>query len=686
MLAILYAFLLCACEVFAGGSSPSWHKYVRGPTSQIVRPEAIWKTAGDVTNAEALINQKGVATLRRNQTSDPVPSITLDFGINIVGYLQVSFAGASKNSPGVKLAFSETKEYLTNISDFTRSDNGDTITPGTDQFAVPSKPYKWTDTNGCLYNGTQVCADGLHGFRYMRIALDALAADAPYTSPNGTVEIDAVTLDFTAFLGTPDTYTGWFECSDEDLTQYWYDSAYTNEMITDHFRFSDVDPRGSSSPTLKGKLVLFDGAKRDRDPYVGDIAVSGLTSYLTHNTSVAAKNVIADLANHQRSDGWIPPASIDNYTLPLFDYPLWWVVTGWEYVLYTGDLDFAHSFYPNLVAVLDHFYTYVTDHNGLLSKGLNGTGGYGDYAFLPRTGEVTYYNALYVLGLKYASAWASSVNEKASSQTWAARATTVSKAINEYLWDPTVEAYLDSSNLTEGRRHAQDGNGMVILAGVANSSRAEASLKYLSTHTSQPYGNAFYDQAVPGVDNATERVYAFISFFELQGRFLANQADSAIEEIDRLYGWMVSHDPTITVWEGIGPNGSKYEQSYTSCAHGWSTGVVSLLSNYVLGVMPTGPGFDTYTVKPYPPSNLTWASGEVSTPHGPISVKWEAKPSGSAFELTVVAPKGTLGTISVPANAGQAVYLDREKTKAKVVNDYVTFGKLQPGTHTVKVT
>jgi hypothetical protein len=66
-----------------------------------------------------------------------VPSITVDFGKVVVGYPKVGFAGASANHPGVRLAFSETTQYLTDISDFTRSDNGDRITPGTDQFAVP---------------------------------------------------------------------------------------------------------------------------------------------------------------------------------------------------------------------------------------------------------------------------------------------------------------------------------------------------------------------------------------------------------------------------------------------------------------------------------------------------------------------------------------------------------------------
>lgn len=52
-----------------------------------------------------------------------VPSIVLDFGTNIVGYLQISFGGASNNMPGIRLAFSETLTFLTDISDFSRSDN-----------------------------------------------------------------------------------------------------------------------------------------------------------------------------------------------------------------------------------------------------------------------------------------------------------------------------------------------------------------------------------------------------------------------------------------------------------------------------------------------------------------------------------------------------------------------------------
>ena len=658
-------------------------------------PSAVTTTRVRITVTKDQSTPKGEYT-RINEiwpglvAADPAPpSITLDFGKVVVGYPRISFAGASANNPGVRIATSETLQYLSDRSDFTRSDvNGG---PGTDQHAVAQQGEIWTDTKGCQY-GTKVCADGLHGFRYLKISLDALASDAPSASPYGTVRINGVSLDFSAFLGTPSSYTGWFESSDPKLNQYWYDASYTNELVTDTFRPGDVDPRGADSPSLDGKLVLQDGAKRDRDPYVGDIAVSGRTTYLTHDTAVAARNVLADLADHQRSDGWIPPASINNYTLPLFDYPMWWVTSSWDYVLYSGDTAYAQSYYPNLVKVLDDWYPSVTDSNGLLSKGLNGTSGYGDYAFLPRSGEVTYYNTLYVQALKDAAALAGSLGHTADADKWQARARTVSTAVNAHLWDSATGAYLDSA--TGPARHGQDGNGLAVVAGVADQAQATSALDYLARTTSLPYGNSFMDNNTL-VDDGTQRVYAFTSYPDIQARFLSGQADSAIDEIKRLYGWMAGHGPGTTDWEGIGADGSMYEGAYTSAAHGWSTGVVPALTNDLLGATPTGPGFSTWSVQPHPGS-VTWARGQLPTPHGPLQVSWNVGNGAQQFGLTLTAPKGTSGDVSVPVTGKAVVRVDGRivwngtaasaGSGATLQNGYVTLPGLRPGTHTVTVT
>ena len=140
--------------------------------------------------------------------------------------------------------------------------------------------------------------------------MDALASDSPYTSPYGSVSIDSLSLNISAFLGTPDTFTGWFESSDDQLNQWWYDGVYTNDLCTDVLDANSTDPRNAASPGILGKLVIIDGAKRDRLPYTGDLAVSARTSYLSHDVPQAARDVLEDLANHQRADGWIPPASM----------------------------------------------------------------------------------------------------------------------------------------------------------------------------------------------------------------------------------------------------------------------------------------------------------------------------------------------------------------------------------------
>lgn len=372
--------------------------------------------------------------------------------------------------------------------------------------------------------------------------------------------------------------------------------------------------------------------------------------------------------------------------MALLDYPLWWVTCSYDYYVYTGDTAYVKTYYTNMVRVLDDFYPSITDNTtNLVTKGLGVSAGYGDYAFLNRTGAVTYYNALYVLALNNAASIATFLGgHDSDAARWTSRAQTVAAAINTHNFDASVGAYLDSPE--DAVAHPQDGNGLSIISGVANSTRSLSSLSYLSTNTAQPYGNAFYDNDSVGA-GFSQRVYAFISYFEISARFLSGIPDSALEEIRRLYGWMSSQDPGITFWEGIGPGGSKYEAGFTSAAHGWSTGVLPALTNYVLGVIPTGPGFSTWTVKPMP-GDVTFANGQVPTPNGPLVVSWSVGNStaGFAFQLKVSSPMNSSGSVSVPVGNGSAtVFVDSQAMSSAVVeNGYVTVS-VTGGQHTVTV-
>lgn len=356
-------------------------------------------------------------------------------------------------------------------------------------------------------------------------------------------------------------------------------------------------------------------------------------------------------------------SSSNGYTLLLLDYPLHWVKSSYDYFMYTNDVAYIQKYYQTIINTLDNYYPSITNTTtNLITKGIAGSGGYGDYAFLPRSGPVTYYNALYVLALDNAASMASYLGYKDDASRWLARAATVSAALNKYNFDTAAGAFYDGTcGSTYCNTHSQDGNALSIVSGAvpATSSRANSILTYLSTHHSRPWGNSFYDNDVLA-GGFSQRVYAFISYFELQARFMAGQPASALEELRRLYGWMASHDPEITQWEAIGDNGTPYEGGYTSHAHGWATGIVPLCTNYLLGIMPTGPGFGTYKVKPIP-GDLSWARGVVSTPNGPLRVSWTRDQAMGTFYLSMSGPKNAKGTIYVPVENGDvAVYVDGE--------------------------
>lgn len=355
--------------------------------------------------------------------------------------------------------------------------------------------------------------------------------------------------------------------------------------------------------------------------------------------------------------------------------------------MYTGNLSYIKSYYPTLLSVLDTYYVRHTDNaTSLLLR----QEGYGDYAFIPRDGSAAYYSALYVLALNRAADLAGYLDKSEDATRWRKRATAVSEGFLNTLWDPKAGAFLDRKCDGDGcRAHAQDGNSLAILSGIANGSRAESALRYLSDTNARPYGNTFYDADGAALgDGFADRVYPFISYFEIAARFrtgggAAATSASAFDQIRRTWGWMASRDPGSTFWEGVGAGGARYEAGFTSLAHGWSTGVTPLLTTYVLGARPVAPGFTEWDVRPVP-GDLAWARGVVPTPRGPLQVSWERLDSGEGddgdgpLEVTVRAPADTKGTISVPVaegdDDGAEALLDGVAGKGRVVGDgYIAF-------------
>ena len=96
--------------------------------------------------------------------------------------------------------------------------------------------------------------------------------------------------------------------------------------------------------------------------------------------------------------------------------------------------------------------------------------------------------------------------------------------------------------------------------------------------------------------------------------------------------------------------GYNYDASYTSHAHGWSSGPTSALTFYVLGLTVTSAQGKTWSVAPHT-SGLSSAEGGFETPLGWYGVKWSL--THKTFDLSIDVPLGTSGTVVLPI-AGRA--------------------------------
>jgi hypothetical protein len=234
---------------------------------------------------------------------------------------------------------------------------------------------------------------------------------------------------------------------------------------------------------------------------------------------------------------------------------------------------------------------------------------------------------------------------------------------------PNILATLDSqAGALRGNRnvatHPQDANVAAVTAGLLAGADADRALAFVREKLWTPIGTRFAEQGNPLY------ISPYQGSYELIARLERRDAGGALELIRRLWGHMLRSDPGSTTWEKVGLDGLPQPNSanpgplptsrpegegYVSLAHAWSTGPVTALSEWVLGVRPLQPGYKRWLVDPQP-GNLRWAQGQVPTPRGPIVARWQR--GDGWFRLTVAAPGATAGDVVVPAAAADEIAMD----------------------------
>ena len=639
-----------------------WRDYVLAPSQRSLAPADVLQATAragaiDGDPAAALRADGRAVTLTSSGDRTGSPLLALDFGQEIGGHVRVKLSGASARAPELHACFSESQRYRALGS---RNDGQARFAPGCDTANIwvgfPGNAYTYDADSHTLTLPASLPGEAVDptlrgGFRYLTLFLDG----------PGSLSIDAVTVDYTPEPSRrdPSRLAGWFNSSDEQLNKIWHAGVYTVQVNTDRadtakswpYRDGERDHADGQLSSLKpDDEVIYDGAKRDRLVWQGDLAVQNPVTYLSTWNLGAVANSLDHLAAQQLDDGFVPASSQmgahnAGERRTYGEYVTWFISNMAEHYRYTGDLGHVRRWWPALERAAAWLESVRgQDQQGLIAFGAVGSCGHYGYS---DCGHETYVNALYARNLSQLATLAEALGERSKAAAYARRAEVVSDAIDAQLWDEQAGAYRLSRELPNV--HPQDGNAAAVLTGVATPARARRAMAFLRASTWSRYGSLTVSPDEP--NGSLSPFYAPLpSGFEAEARFALDdprglEQEDAVTLLKRFWGHQLELDPGSTFVEHLQTSGYPNLSQFSSLAHGWASGPTVVLTRDVLGVDPTAAGYRRFTVAPHTAS-LTWAEGRVPTPHGAIDASWRRRGDDIAIATTV--PRGTEATVAVP--------------------------------------
>lgn len=640
--------------------SGDWRPYVEAPSSHTVRPVSVLSVdprGGSIEgDPNAVLGRGGSVRLVSNGDRTQSPLLVIDFGKEVAGNVQIHVQGASDPRPQLHACFSESKEFMA-VSPLVN--NGESaFAPGCDVANIFNgyfNSYTWDSDSHTLPLSTATLPGSVTdpqlrgGFRYLTLFLDG----------PGSVDISGVTLHYTAapLQRDPAAYKGWFLSNDNTLNKIWYAGAYTVQIDTGMSNTGKSWPYATGQPDTydtqipnadPNQEVIFDGGKRDRDVWQGDLSVQAPVTYLSTDDTGAVDNSLSALAAQQLPDGYVPAEGLagphnTGEERTYGEYVTWFVNNMAVHYQYTGDKAYLDKWYPALTRAMAFLESVrAQDPQGLISFASDGSCGHYGYS---DCGHETYINALYYQNLKQMAVLARAEGQDAQAAQYESTAAQVKSDINSQLWDSSVGAYSLSRETPEV--FPQDANAAAILTGVADDAQARSALAYLRANNWSTLGSL-----TVGTPNAViPTLYEPLPMgFEVQARLTGSdpsqlQADSALQLMRRYWGWQLTQDPQSTFWEKTATDGTPGLDGFTSLAHGWASAPTVALSTQVLGISPVTAGYARWSIVPHP-GGLVWAQGAVPTPHGSLGASWRSE-QGS-FELSFTAPAHTSGEVGVP--------------------------------------
>ena len=444
------------------------------------------------------------------------------------------------------------------------------------------------------------------GFRYALIRFTGGRATA----------FRAIRLDGIAY---PVRYEGFFKSSSPLLNRMWTIGAYTAHLCMQ----SDI----------------WDGVKRDRNRWAGDLDVSGRTIDDVFGTRFLMATTLNRL---------IGPAPIHRHVNGIPGYSAFWVNDLFNYYLHSGSKPELEKVHTRLVELLNYMKRDL--NRKALFSDLSHAWPFVDWApglheYDRNTRMATQFE--YYQAFKDGSYLLRVLHDERNSKLMAAEARSIKAAAQKYMVGRAG---------TFGSRWQP--NAYAVLSGVATKHEYPT----IWNHVLSEVGTAKYRSYV---------ITPYYNFYVVEAMAKMHHRRAALNWIRQYWGGMVNEGAT-SFWEGYSPSwlkGFLYQQNlqadsnwgfHVSLAHGWSSGVTPWLMDQVLGIRPTAGGFSKVEIRP-DLLGLKWAKGGEPTPHGLLRISIR---NDHGYVTTIHLPADEVARVSVPVPTPDA----RLKVNGRLVN------------------
>lgn len=416
---------------------------------------------------------------------------------------------------------------------------------------------------------------------------------------------------------------------------------------------------------------------RERRQYAQTGYYAALGNYAVFGDTALQRRYLVQIAQEQQANGLMPayaPRSGNDFMV-ILDSNCLWIRSLHDYLLYSGDRETTRCLLPAARQLMKFLERY-TNELGLLDSPPFPY--WLDHALNDRRGANFCLNGHYLGALEDFSELLTWLGEPGAQQ-FGDKADRLRSALQAHFWDPHRQLFTDAwIDGHRSERFSEHANAMALSERVATPEQASAVAKILLKDDDQNFIRR---------ESGIIMVTPAMSYALHAGLCRYGYVFESLGLLKKRFRHMLRDGSNGTLWEewwldATGRSGVLNRGRTRSDAQTESAFPPALFREFILGVRPTRPGLEEVVVF-RPNSGLKQVDGEIPSPLGNLSLRWNEKEQDRR-QLEIQVPKGMLVKLDLTSLSSPdpaAIVVDGESLEGSVLSR--GFLALRQGDHQI---